>query len=379
VTAPELDDVLRAAVADGNVPGVVAAVTDRHGAVYCAAAGHAAAERGLALRPDAVFRIASMTKLVTTIAVLQLCEQGRLELDAPFKRVLPEYRQPPVLRAFDPSTRQYDTTPAERDITVRELLTHTSGYGAWFVNPELRALMGVKPEYYHPPFLVCEPGARFQYGISTDVLGQVVGPLSGLPLAEYFAERIFAPLGMTATGYALPRDRDRLVAVHRRTGTGFATVPNETVAEEPRGGGGLYGSATDYLALLRLLLNGGRVAGRRLVSASTVAELQRNQIGELTAVRQTTAAPEATADFAFMDGGQKFGFGVLIETRERPAGRAAGSFGWGGIFNTYYWVDPAAELAAVVCMQTSPFCEPECLAVCAAFESALYRWLGFRR
>jgi CubicO group peptidase (beta-lactamase class C family) len=130
--------------------------------------------------------------------------------------------------------------------------------------------------------------------------------------------------------------------------------------------------------LLRVLLNGGQANGRQLLSADSIRELARNQIGELPAVRQTTAAPERTADFAFMDGTQKFGFNVLVETRDRPSGRSAGSYGWAGIFNTYFWVDPAAELAGVVCMQVSPFCAPVCLAVREAFEGALYRQLGLK-
>jgi methyl acetate hydrolase len=378
MTGSELDRVLHGAVRAGKIPGVVAAATDRGGTVYVGAFGSAATDARRAVQPDSVFRIASMAKLVTSIAVLELLERGSLELDAPFRRFFRDFRQPPVLRRFDPQTLRYRTAPADRDITVRELLTHTSGFGTWFLNAELRALMGAAPEYYNPPFLMHSPGDRFQYGISTDVLGQLVEPLSGLSLETFFAERIFGPLGMTETSYRLPTDLERLVAVHIAAPDGFTALQNETVAEAPRGGGGLYGTAEDYLALLRMLLNGGRAGERRVLSADTVRELGRNQIGALNAVRQTTAAPERTADFTFMDGTQKFGFGVLVETRDRPTGRAAGSYGWGGIFNTYFWVDPAAELAAVVCMQMSPFCAPACLAVCDAFESALYRQLGLR-
>jgi len=378
VTGSELDRVLRAAVLSGAVPGVVAAATDRRDLVYLGAFGSAALDQRRALRTDSVFRIASMTKLVTAIAVLQLVEQGRVDLDAPFKRFYPEFRQPPVLRAFDSVTREYDAEPAGRDITVRELLTHTAGYGTWFLNAELRALMGAEPEYYNPPFLMHAPGTRFQYGISSDVLGQLVRPLSGLTLADFFAHRILGPLGMHETAFTLPVDADRLVNVHAHTAAGFVPLPNEIVPEAPRGGSGLYGTAEDYLALLRMLLNGGQADGRQILSADSVREIVRNQIGALPAVRQTTAAPERTADFAFLDGTQKFGFNVLVETRDRPSGRAVGSYGWAGIFNTYFWVDPAAELAAVVCMQMSPFCAPACLGVSEAFEAALYRQLGLR-
>jgi methyl acetate hydrolase len=376
VTGSELDRVLRAAVLSGTIPGVVGAATDRRGIVYLGAFGSSAIDQRRSLGPDSVFRIASMTKLVTAIAVLQLVEQGRVELDAPFRRYCPEFRQPPVLRAFDSATLEYDTEPAGRDITVRELLTHTAGYGTWFLNAELRALMDAEPEYYNPPFLMHAPGARFQYGISSDVLGQLVQPLSGLTLADFFAQRILGPLGMHETAFTLPADAERLVSVHAQTPAGLAPLPNETAPETPRGGSGLYGTAEDYLALLRMLLNGGQADGRQILSADSVREIARNQIGLLAAVRQITAAPERTADFVFMDGTQKFGFNVLVETRDRPSGRGAGSYGWGGIFNTYFWVDPAAELAGVICMQMSPFCAPACLAVRDAFEAALYRQLG---
>jgi len=220
------------------------------------------------------------------------------------------------------------------------------------------------------------PGTRFQYGISTDVLGQLVQPLSGLTLADFFGQRILGPLGMHETAFTLPADGERLASVHIQTVAGLASLSDEVAPEAPRGGSGLYGTAEDYLALLRMLLNDGQVDGRQLLSAGSVREITQNQIGRLAAARQTTAAPERTADFAFMDGTQKFGFNVLVETHARPSGRGAGSYGWGGIFNTYFWVDPAAELAGVVCMQMSPFCAPACLAVRDAFEAAVYRQLG---
>jgi CubicO group peptidase (beta-lactamase class C family) len=378
VSESEIDRVLRAAATAGGVPGVVAAATDRRRVIYRGAFGFADLSTRRALQLDSVFRIASMTKLVTSIAVLQLRDLGLVDLDAPFARFYREFRQPPVLRSFDPMTRQYQTSPAAGEITVRQLLTHTSGFGYWFLNPELRALMGSEPEYYNPPFLLYEPGSRFQYGISTDVLGQLVAPVSGLTLPELFARRLFAPLGMADTGYVVPAEAGRLAALHAAASGGFTVAPNESQGETPRGGGGLYSTAEDYLALLRMLLNDGRVGAKECLARDSVREMASNQIGALAASRQTTAAPERTADFAFMDGTQKFGLGVLLETSDRRDGRAAGSYGWAGIFNTYFWVDPAAEVAAVICMQMSPFCAPACLDLCASFERALYRHLGLR-
>lgn len=370
-----LDDALRAAVDSGTVPGVVAAVSDARGLVYEGAFGRAGAASG-AMRPDTVFRIASMTKIVTSVAVLMLHDAGCVDLDKPLAGYLPGYREPPVLDDFDAATLRYRTHRAARPITLRDLLTHTAGYGYWFLNPELCALTTGAPEHFNPPFLMHEPGARFSYGVSTDVLGQVVQPVSGLTLADFFARRIFAPLGMTATGFARP-DASRLAAVHAAdAGGGFREEPLAAAADGPRGGGALYSTARDFLALARVLLNGGESAAgpghTRLLTLESVAAMTRNQIGGLAAARQQSCVPTRAADFLFMDGTQKFGLGVLIETRARPSGRAAGSYGWAGIYNTYFWIDPRAGLAAVVFMQLSPFSAPPCISVCEAFENAVY-------
>ena len=279
-----------------------------------------------------------------------------------------------MLVSFDPASRRYATRPAASEITVRQLLTHTSGYGYWFLSPEIQALMDGPPEYYDPPFLLHEPGSRFAYGIGTDVLGQAIPALTGLALEEFFARRIFAPLGMTDTAFALPSP-ERLATLHASSARGLTEVANETVAEDPHGGAGLYSTADDYLALLRVLLGAGAAGAVRLLTERSVREMTVNQIGALPAERQRTALPARTEDFLFMDGTQKFGLGVLLETRERPSGRAAGSYGWGGIFNTYFWVDPAAGLAAVVLMQMSPFSAPACIEVCERFEAAVFEAL----
>ena len=281
-----------------------------------------------------------MTKLVTSIAVMMLRDEAGIDLDAPFVNYQPAFEQPEVLESFDLSSGAYTTRPAKRAITVRQLLTHTSGFGYWFIHDELRRLMPDEPEHFTAPFLMHEPGTRFAYGISTDVLGQVIKPLSGLSLERFFEQRIFTPLGLTDTGFTVPLDGSRLTTLHRRRNGSFIDGPNEVIGEPPRGGGGLYSTAADYLTLLRVLLNQGRYQDTVLLDPSTLRELLCNQIGELTAEAQTTAVAERAQDFIFMDGTQKFGLGVMLETRDQPTGRAAGSYSWAGIFNTYFWVDP---------------------------------------
>jgi CubicO group peptidase (beta-lactamase class C family) len=196
-------------------------------------------------------------------------------------------------------------------------------------------------------------------------------------LEEFFEQRILGPLGMRDTGFDVPA-ADRLAAIGTTSKQGFIEAPNETAGEGPRGGGALYSTARDYLILLRVLLNGGRLGDVQLLTPESVQEMTRNQIGELPAERQVSAAPQRTDDFLFMDGSQKFGFGLLVETRDKPDARAAGSYGWGGIYNTYFWVDPAAQIGAVAFMQMTPFSTPACIELYDRFEIAVYDRLAQR-
>jgi CubicO group peptidase (beta-lactamase class C family) len=177
---------------------------------------------------------------------------------------------------------------------------------------------------------------------------------------------------MRDTGYRLPADRSRLTGVFRRSGTGFRQAPLETEDHVVRGGGGLYSTAPDYRRLLRCLLRGGELDRVRVLTPDSVAEITRNQIGDIDARMQRTALAERSNDFVFMDGSQKFGFGVMIETADRPAGRAAGSYSWAGITNTYFWVDPVNDLAAVLMLQIAPFAAATCIEVLQEFETAIY-------
>jgi methyl acetate hydrolase len=377
LTAADLiDGALREAIESRRVPGVVAAVTGRDEVLYRAAFGVAETSTGRPMRVDDVFRIASMTKVVTSLGVMMLIDEGRLTLDGALADYLPGYRQPDVLESFDAATGRYTVRPAGSQITIRQLLTHTGGYGYWFLDPPLKHLTTGAPELFDPPFLIAEPGLKFAYSVATDVLGLVVPAVSGVGLAEFLAERIFEPLGIRDTGYALPPDVDRLPAVHARRSDGFEELPKERTAGVVRGGGGLYSTADDYLRLLRLFINDGVGDGRRLASAETIAAMRSNQIGELIAVPQRTAFPARANDFIFMDGTQKFGFGFMIEMRDQHTGRAAGSYGWAGILNTYFWIDPAAEIAAILLMQTSPFSDPISIDLYRRFERAVYDALG---
>jgi CubicO group peptidase (beta-lactamase class C family) len=367
-----MDAALAAFVDARHVPGVLAVVTDADRIVYTCAHGLASRRKGTPIGADTVFRIASMTKLVTSIAVMMLVDDGKVDLDAPLSRYLPKYRQPEVLVSFDEHTGGYLTRPARTSITVRQLLTHTSGYGYWFLDRRLLQLVEGDPDLLRAPFLIDEPGTRFHYSTSTDVLAQIIEPVSGMPLERFFALRIFRPLGMRDTSFELPADSNRLASVFERLPAGLTELETEAGGPAPRGGGGLYSTAGDYCRLLRLLLNAGEYQGKRLLSEASCAEMSRNQLGDQFAGVQTTAVPRRSNDFIFMNGTEQFGLGLAIESVAQPSGRPAGSASWAGIFNTYYWIDFDNAFAATLMMQVKPFADPYCVELYRQFEHALY-------
>jgi len=367
-----IDAVLTAAVNERRIPGAVAAVASSGGVAYRAAFGMAGTDSALPMAVDTVFRIASMTKLVTSVAVMSLVDEGLVDLDAPLSRYVDGFVQPEVLSHHDAEVGLFETRPARREATLRELLSHTGGYGYWWLHEPLRLASGTSPDLIHPPFLIAEPGSGFAYSTSSDVIGLLFEPVTGLALDRFFEQRVFKPLGMPDSGFRRPADESRLARVHRRSGSGFRELELEQRDNEVRGGGGLYSTASDYLRLLMCLLRGGELDGVSLLSESAVAEITSNQIGDFEALMQRTALVERSNDFIFMDGSQKFGFGVMIETRQQVGKRSVGSFGWGGIVNTYFWADPARDLACVLMMQLAPFACSPCVQVLDQFEKAVY-------
>lgn len=355
------------------MPGVIAAVGTKAGGCYLDSFGNAASDPVMPMPANGIVRIASMTKLVTSVAVMILVDDGLVDLDSPLSAYVPGFSQPEVLAHFDAEACSWATRPASREATIRELLSHSGGYGYWFLHESLRVASGPSPDLLHPPFLIADPGTGFAYSTSSDVVALLVESVSGLSLDAFFEARLFTPLGMVDTGYGLPVEQDRLVRVHRRSGAGFRELPLETEDHEVRGGGGLYSTAADYSRLLCCLLRGGELDAIRVLSESAVAAIGSNQIGSAWATSQRTALVDRSNDFVFLDGTQKFGFGAMVETRARPGGRPAGSWGWGGIFNTWYWVDPVHELTAILLLQMTPFASPVSIELLHEFETAVYR------
>ena len=374
-----IDQRLRQAVADKMVAGVVAIALDRKRVFYRGAFGVADTDSGRPLSIHALFRIASMTKPVTSVAAMQLVEAGKLGLDDPVAKYLPGFAGLSVFEAFDAETGDYRLRPARLPVTVRHLMTHTSGFGYPFTSAILR---DYRPRAGDPPEpLLFDPGARWHYGTSTDWLGRLVENVSGEPLEQYFHRHIFARLHMTDTFYDVPEDKQaRLVAVHRRSADGAivkeADQPASKIAK-PIGGGGLSSTADDYARFLRMLLNGGTLEGARILSVKSVALMGQNQIGALGVPALKAAIPSRSNDFTFIDDGRdKWGLGFLITAAHAPGKRSAGSLSWGGIFNTYFWIDPARGIAGAILMQFLPFADPKALAVYDSFERGVYQLAG---
>jgi methyl acetate hydrolase len=371
-----VDVVLSGAVARGDIPGVVAIAVTRTGVIYQGAFGVADLPSRRPLQADAIFRIASMTKPITSVALMQLVEAGRLRLDDAASKYFPELADIKVFEHFDARTGAYTLRPAKETITVRHLLTHTAGFGYDFTNPIVRDL---KLDRFAPGPLVFEPGEAWLYGSSSTWAGRLVEMLSGQPLETYFRERIFTPLGMRDTFYNVPAEkRARLVTVHRRTGDTTFTVEAVQppfIIERPIGDGGLSSTAADYARFLQMLLGGGALEGARVLSSDTVALMGQNHIGALTVPALKTAMPDRSADWNILvNGGRdKWGLGFLIATAPPPGKRSPGSLSWGGINNTYFWVDPVRGVAGAILMQFLPFADARALAVHDAFERAVYR------
>jgi methyl acetate hydrolase len=379
-----VDRALQEAAERGDVPGVVAMATTRDGATYAGAFGRRALPDGAAMTADTVFWIASMTKAITSTAAMQLVEAGRLPLDRPIAELLPELASPQVLEGFD-AAGEPRLRPARRPITLRHLLTHTAGFVYDIWSPDMGRYMEKRGI---PGIITCEnaalnlplvfdPGEKWDYGINIDWVGKAIERVSGQKLGEYFAEHLFTPLGITDTGFKLSAEhRTRLAAMHARGADGALAQIAFELPQEPEfemGGGGLYGTAADYLAFLRLFLDEGRADGRQVLKPGTVRVMQENAIGDLKVRLLKTAQPAYSNDAEFFPGMlKKWGLGFMISTAAVPGGRSAGSLAWAGLGNTYFWIDPAKGVAGVILMQLIPFADAKALAVFDGFEQALY-------
>ena len=377
--AAAIDRMFQAAVDKGEIPGVVAAVTNKDRILYLKAFGRQDVARGVPMSTDTVFRIASMTKPVTSVGIMMLYEQGKLRLDDPAGNYLPAYKDREVMATFNEQDATYTTRPANGEMTIRHLLTHTSGLSYPFTSPTVLAIQTKTGKDPKELPLLFDPGTKWNYSPATAVLGDIVEKLSGQSLEEWDQARIFRPLGMVDTTYApAPEKAARLATIHQREPTGLVETPNPPqYTPDVRGDGGLVSTASDYAAFVQMLLNEGSWHGKRLLKPETVRLMTTNQIGSVVVETMPAAIPSRSASFPFGAGKDKFGLGFQITVTDgtRTHERGAGSYTWAGINNTHFWVDPKNGIGVVILTQVLPFYNATSMDVMKRFERLIYEHL----
>jgi CubicO group peptidase (beta-lactamase class C family) len=366
VPMPGIDRLLEEYTADTRVAGAIALVAHNGKIVYRKAFGYDDMGAKTPLKPDAIFRIASQTKAITSIGLMLLYDEGKFQLDDPISKYLPAFRNPKVLATFNEKDSTYTTVPAKSEITIRQLFTHTSGIGYPIIgSKEAKAIyakahvpsgigtpagtLATAMDALGPLPLMHQPGEKFTYGLSIDVLGRLIEVLSKQPLDQYLRTRLFEPLGMRDTYFYLPANKQNRLAALYAENEAKATVKQSGMygmsPDYPKdkgtyfsGGAGLSSTIDDYAVFLQMMLNGGEYNGRRYLKPATVQLITSNQIG------------------AIEQGQNKFGLGFSITTAKTAdaSGLSEGSYEWGGIFGTTYWVDPKLKVVALLYTQKYP-------------------------
>jgi methyl acetate hydrolase len=376
--AGRVDDTLRSGIAQRKLPAAVGMAANEGSILYSGAFGTRDSS-GVPVSTDSIFAIASMTKAITTVAALQLVEQGKVKLDDPVSQYLPQLGKLEVLEDFDSETGKARLRPARTPVTLKHLLTHTSGmcYDVWDRDmfQYTSKTKGAVPDV--PP-LMFEPGTRWQYGMGVDWAGRLVEALSGMNLEAYFQANILGPLDMRDTSYLIPAAKfDRFVTCYSRQADGSLRQYPRTpppVPKEFSGGGGLYSTAADYVRFMQMILRQGRGRNNdRILQMKTVESMEINQIGAATAGKMKSYRPNSSSDVDIQPGAsEKWGLGFLINTTPYDGGRSAGSLAWAGIFNTFFWIDPKRSMCAVLMMQFLPFVDKEAVGLLGDFEHAVY-------
>lgn len=380
------DEVLRRTVGSTpGVPGVIAGVTDEHRTLYLSAEGVRRVDGAEPVTTDSPVALLSTTKAITATAALRLVEQGRLDLDAPASRYAPDLGRLRVLAGFDQVGEPILRPPASQ-ITTRQLLTHSSGLGYEYFNADYARLVG---EQRQPPIatstraaldtpLLFDPGARWEYGSGIDWVGRVVEGITGQRLSEVLDREVLSPLGITTMTFAPgPEQRRALVGTHLRTQEGDLVpldIEPPTSPEVESGGHGLYGTVGDYLRFIRMWLNDGVGDHGRVLEAETVRDAVRQHLPdhvEVTPFR--SAIPTATNDGEFYPGVRKsWSLAFMINQEATPTGRPAGTQGWAGLANLYYWIDRENGIGGFWATQVLPFIDPASYGGFLEFERAAY-------
>jgi CubicO group peptidase (beta-lactamase class C family) len=361
-----IDAMCKASVNDGDVPGIVALVARNGKIVFHEAYGKADNQSNREMKKDDIFRIASQSKAITSTAVMMLWEEGKFKLDDPVSKFIPEFKNPKVLSSFSYKDTSHTAEPADKEITIRQLLTHTSGIGYGVIDGDERFKMiyekaGITDLFTTENISIGEsirklaklplhhdPGEEFTYSEGLDVLGYFVEIVSGMPFNEFLRKRLFDPLGMDDTWFYLPASKtERLVSVQKKEDGKWVKYPvtfydpDYPIKGARRffsGGAGLSSTARDYATFLQMYLNGGELNGVRILSRTTVQSIMGNQTGDL-----------------FGDGIEHYGlaFSVITSKGQDAGGMGSkGTFSWGGYFNTEYFADPKEQIIGIIMKQT---------------------------
>jgi CubicO group peptidase (beta-lactamase class C family) len=359
-----LDNSLQSWVSEQKMNGIAALIVKDGKIVYHKAFGFNDPAQKLPYRTDAIFRIASQSKAITSVAIMMLLEEGKILLTDPVSKFIPEFKNPKIIDQFNEKDTSWTTIPSKREITIKDLLTHTSGIGYAQIGSKQAKMMyskygitcgiGVKEGFILGDVikklgklpLFHQPGEKYTYGLNTDVLGYVVEVVSGKTFEAFLTERLFLPLGMNDTYFYIPENKqNRLVQLYTQDSTGIKpmdkkiSITDDFYRDYPTmksgyfsGGGGLSSTLMDYAVFLQMLLNGGTYNGKQILSHNTVRMMTSNQIDETVM------------------GGDWFGLGFGLTTEKEAAGwpQNVGTFEWGGMFATTYWVDPKEKLIGLM-------------------------------
>ncbi|QNF34181.1 beta-lactamase family protein [Adhaeribacter swui] len=363
-----LDNMIREYTSKNYVPGAIAFIARDGKIVYQKATGVNDLDKKTPLSPDAIMRIASQTKALTSLGVMLLFEEGKFLLDDPASKYIPTFKNPKVLEKFNEKDSTYTAVPAKREVTIRHLLTHTSGIGyagigskeavAIYAKANVTSGIGTPNGKVGDAMnrlgglpLMHQPGEKFTYGLSTDVLGYLIEVLSGMPLDQFMRTRIFEPLDMQDTYFYLPTNKQNRLAnlftedaqkntIKAADRPGLSLdYPKVTNGTYFSGGAGLSSTITDYAKFLQMMLNQGSYNGKQIISPATVRLMTTNQIGDVNQGENNKFG---------------LGFGIITAKGAAKLGVSEGSYEWGGYFGTSYWVDPKEGIVALIYTQKAP-------------------------
>jgi len=382
-----VDALFAQAVESKAMPGIVAMAATDTGLLYEGAFGRRELGKDAPMTLDTVVWIASMTKAITATAAMQLVERGKLALDAPASQLAPGLAKAQVLEGFDAAGQPRLRAP-KRPITLRHLLTHTAGYSYEIWSSDIAKYQTATNT---PGITTCtnaalttpllfDPGDRWEYGINIDWAGKMVEAASGQKLDAYLQQNVLGPLGMKDTSFSLSASqRARLASVHQRDDKGALAPIEFGLPENPEfhmGGGGLNGTAPDYLAFAQMIMHSGRFNGAQVLRPETVEQMAQNHIGPLEIGALTSAIPALSNDVELFPGmSKKWGLSFLINTAQAPTGRSAGSLAWAGLANTYFWIDRGKRVCGVFLSQVLPFYDHTAIDLLGKFETEVYRAL----